>query len=185
MGTVVAFAGPIGSGKTTLSTRVADLLRWPRVSFGDYIRKIARDNDQDPNDRAVLQKLGQSLVMTDVDRFVSAVLATADWKVGENLIVDGLRHVEVRLVLLTKVPSSAFKLVYLTVDETTRRQRAEVKWDISQPQLIRYDQELTEAQIPKILRAYADLVIDNGLPTDIAAKEVISQLGLSTSAVAD
>jgi dephospho-CoA kinase len=184
MGTVVAFAGAIGSGKTALSKRVAELLRWPLVSFGDYIRDVARQNGQDPKDRGVLQRLGQSLVMTDVDGFVSAVLARADRKEGENLIVDGLRHVEVRLVLLKNYPQSSFKLVYLTVDETTRRHRAEDTWNISQPQLIRYDQELTEAQIPKILRAYADIVIDNSLPTDIAAKEVISRLGLPEPAAA-
>jgi len=62
MPAVVAFAGAIGSGKTALSKRVAELLHWPRVSFGDYIRKIAEKNGQDPKDRGVLQKLGQALV---------------------------------------------------------------------------------------------------------------------------
>ena len=110
MGTVVAFAGAIGSGKTALSKRVAELLHWPFVSFGDYIREVARQNGQDQKDRSVLQKLGQSLVMTDVDRFVSAVLDSVDWRKEGNLIVDGLRHVEVRLVLLKNYPQSSFKL---------------------------------------------------------------------------
>jgi dephospho-CoA kinase len=185
LATVVAFTGAIGSGKSALSKRVAVLLGWPRVSFGEYIRDVAEQNGQDRNDRTTLQKLGQALVMSDVEGFVTSVLAREPtWRNVGNLVVDGVRHVEVRLVLINQVRPSTFKLVYLTIDELTRRQRAQTNWDIPQPQLIRYDQDLTEAQIPKILRAYADLTVDNGLPTEIAAKEVISRLGLSQQVAA-
>ncbi len=184
-GTVVAFAGPIGSGKSNLSTRVATLLGWPRVSFGDYIRKVARENHQNEGDRAVLQKLGQALILSSTEEFVKNVLAEGgNWREQGNLIVDGLRHVEVRQLLLKLSAPNAFKLVFLSLDETTRRQRAQTEKATPIPQLIRYDQDITEAQIPRILPQYADITIDNALPIEIAAKEVLAKLGLSAAAAA-
>ena len=40
---VLAFAGGIASGKSTLSSGVSRALGWPRVSFGDYVRRVARE----------------------------------------------------------------------------------------------------------------------------------------------
>jgi cytidylate kinase len=184
-GTVIAFAGAIGSGKSNLSRKVAALLEWPRVSFGEYIRTVAQENGMDASDRGVLQRLGQALVMSDTEDFARKVLATApNWRGGQNLVIDGLRHVEVRLVLIKLVRPSAFKLVFLSVDETTRRQRALHDKEIPQPQLIRYDQDITEAQIPRILPEYANVTVDNSLPTDIAAREVLSRLSLAVHVAA-
>src|ERR1700730_2880620 len=80
MGVVVAFSGPIGAGKSTISQKVADTLHWPRVSFGDYIKKIAQENGEDPENRAVLQRLGQALVLADVDDLVNQVLNQREWR---------------------------------------------------------------------------------------------------------
>lgn len=184
MGIVIGFAGAIGSGRSKVSRAVAEVLAWPRVSFGDHIRRLAQENGENPDDRTVLQRLGQALVMTNVEEFVRSVLSeNENWRPSGNLVVDGVRHVEVRWSLLTQVKPSAFKLVYVTVDEPTRRQRAEEEWNIPGPQLIRYDQELTEAQIPRILRAYADLAIDSSLPVTIAAQQVTSRLGVHRTPV--
>ena len=184
-GIVVAFAGAIGSGKSNLSRHVAGLLGCPRVSFGDYIRGIAEANHMDSSDRGVLQRLGQALVVSNAEDFARKVLATRpDWQPGQNLVIDGLRHVEVRQVLFTLVRPSILKLVFLSIDETSRRQRAQRDKEIPQPQLIRYDQDITEAQIPRILPSYADVVVDSTLPVDIAAREVLSRLGLQVPMVA-
>lgn len=178
-GTVLAFAGAIGVGKSSLSKQVQAVLGWPRVSFGDYVRKVAEKNGQDPNDRAVLQRLGQALVRVDVDDFVDRVLKEADWRARGNLVIDGLRHAEVRHALLQKIQPSALKVVFVKVDEDTRQERAEREKDIEPRMLSRYDQDITEAQIPRIIPEYADLEIDNTLPLHVAATEVTKRLGLA------
>jgi cytidylate kinase len=184
MGVVVAFSGPIGAGKSTISQTVADALHWPRVSFGDYIKSVAEEYHEDPNDRAVLQRLGQALVLADVDDLVEKVLRQRPWANanGEgNLIVDGLRHAEVRHALVQKIRPNIFKHVFVTIDEDTRQQRVRDEDHIEPRILMRYDQDITEAQIPRILREYRDIEVNGRLPSQIAAKEVVAKLGLLPS----
>jgi cytidylate kinase len=179
MGVVVAFSGPIGAGKSTISQKLADSLHWPRVSFGEYIKKVAQENGEDPDDRAVLQRLGQALVLADVDGLVEEVLNQRDWKNanGEgNLVVDGLRHAEVRHALIQKIRPNILKHVF---DEDTRQQRVRDEDHIEPRILMRYDQDITEAQIPRILREYRDIEVSGKLPVQIAAREVMAKLNLS------
>lgn|ERR1700692_4885008 len=179
MGTVIAFSGPIGAGKSTISQKVADLLHWPRVSFGEYVQKVAEENKQDPNDRAVLQRLGQALVLSDVDGFVEGVLKQKEWRGDGNLVVDGLRHAEVRHALIQQINPSVLKHVFVTVDEDTRQQRVREEDKVEPRILMRYDQDITEAQIPRIIREYKDIEVSGRLPSEIAAREVIARLGLA------
>lgn len=185
-GTVIAFAGAIGSGKSTVSKKLAELTGFPIVSFGQYVRNFAESNGYDPEDRAVLQRLGQALVLQDVDKFVANVLnQVPDWKErGKNLIVDGLRHVEVRHALLHLLNGEAnLKLVVVKVDEDTRQERATTDKAIEPRLLSRYDQDLTEAQITRILPAYKDLEVDGSLPTEMAAREVMRKFQLPDRAL--
>ena len=186
-GTVVAFAGAIGSGKSTLSTLVAQQLGWFRVSFGDYVRDYAQEQGLDAADRAVLQRVGQGLVLSNVGKFVQAVLAPArreGWEPGANLIVDGVRHTEARWALREAVVPADLKLVYVTVDEVSRQRRAAREHEIDPRTLSRYDQHIAEAQVPRILREYADLTVDNGLPPRLAVDQVIDRLQLKSRAMA-
>jgi adenylate kinase family enzyme len=181
---VIAFAGAIGSGKSKVSTEVAKLLSWPRVSFGDYVRETAKKFGQDPEDRGVLQKLGQALVMSDVDSFVTGVLdqAPKDWREGPGLVVDGVRHAEVRYSLSRLAKPAILRLVLVKVDEDTRITRAEHDKSIEARMLSHYDQDITEAQIARILPAYADIEVDNTLPYQLAAQLIVDKLGLGTVA---
>jgi cytidylate kinase len=178
MGVVIAFSGPIGAGKSTISQKVAELLNWPRVSFGEYVQTVARQSRQNPEDRSVLQRLGQALVLSDVDGFVREVLAQKDWRGEGNLVVDGLRHAEVRHALVQQISPHLLKHVFVTVDEDTRQQRVREEDKIEPRVLMRYDQDITEAQIPRIIREYKDIEVNGRLPGDIAARQVISRLGL-------
>lgn len=178
LGTVVAFSGAIGVGKSSLSRALQERLGWPRVSFGQYVRDYAAANGKDADDRATLQQLGQALVLTNVAGFVAGVLGQVDWRSGGNLILDGLRHVEVRQALLHELGADfTLKLVHVSVDEDTRQQRAQEN-GIEQRMLSRYDQDLTEAQMARIMPPYADLVIDGTLPPRMAMDMIVARLGL-------
>ena len=177
-GTIVAFSGAIGTGKSKISAALSQRLHWPRTSFGDYVRSYAQANGKDPEDRATLQALGQALVLTDVDSFVENVLRQVEWRERGNLILDGLRHVEVRQALLQQLRDVAvLKLVHVTVDEDTRLERAGER-GIEQRMLSRYDQDLTEAQMSRIVPPYADLILDGTLPVEMAITMIVTKLGL-------
>jgi dephospho-CoA kinase len=95
-GLVVCFSRRIGSGKSSVTQTLANALRWPRASFGDYVRARVADRGGDPSSRKELQNLGQMLVETDPSGFAAAVLQARGYKRGADLLVDGIRHVAIK-----------------------------------------------------------------------------------------
>lgn len=166
---VLAFSGGLGAGKSSLTNALHERLGWPRASFGDHVRKLALDNGLDWKDRAVLQQLGQALVLTNVEGFVDDVLAYA----GEapNLILDGVRHVEVLFTMREKLRDK-IKLVHLEAPSDVRQERYLQREAVERRLLARYEQDITEAQIARILPQYADLVIDTTLPLSFQVEKV-------------
>lgn len=178
-GVLVAFAGPIGSRKSEVSKAVAKALDWPRCSFGDHLRSVAERMGGDRNDRALLQELGQNSVQTDVDKFVGDVLGNIDWSKTRNVILDGLRHAEVRhaLLLYLRARDVDLKVVYVEISER-EREEVELKRGVSLRELATYDRDLTEAQIYDIIPAYADLKVKGGWPQEYAVDTIITRLNL-------
>ena len=80
---VLAFAGSIASGKSTLSAGVAQQLGWRYASFGDYVRLVAREQGLDGS-RAVLQEVGARLIDQGWKHFCWAVLGQVDWEPGHH-----------------------------------------------------------------------------------------------------
>ncbi len=78
---VLGFSAKMAAGKTSVSTRVAERLHAPRVSFGAYVLKAARSRGL-PETREVLQDLGESFVQKDADDFCLRVLEDGGWKHG-------------------------------------------------------------------------------------------------------
>lgn len=178
-GIALAFSGAIGSGKSSVSGELQSLLGWPRVSFGDFVRKKAVEMGRDATDRTVLQKLGQALVVSDLQGFVRDVLAESpDWAEADGVIIDGLRHTEVRDELLRQVHPKQLKLVIVKVDEDTRLARAQKEKAIGSDVLSRYDRDVTEIQIRQGLPALADLEVENDLSPVVAAHTIMNRLGL-------
>jgi adenylate kinase family enzyme len=178
-GIALAFSGAIGSGKSSVSGELQKLLEWPRVSFGDFVRKTASSMGRDATDRDVLQKLGQALVVSNLEGFVRDVLAQApEWADADGVIIDGLRHTEVREELIRQVHPKQLKLVIVNVDEGTRLARAQKEKDIESHVLSRYDQDVTETQTRQALPNFADLQVENDLSPVIAAEAIIRKLNL-------
>lgn len=149
---VIAFSGAIGSGKTSLSRAVADAVRCPRVSFGVQVREEARLRGLDDS-RETLQQLGESLVLTQMERFCRSVIAQAPANSHAPLLIDGLRHVAVLDFLCALVAPRPLYLVYIELDQAARSVR--IAGDVST-----WDAHSTEVQVPSALRAQADLNLD-------------------------
>ncbi|HKQ09500.1 MAG TPA: metallophosphoesterase [Blastocatellia bacterium] len=169
---ILGFAGKIGSGKSTLSSKVAEALGWPYVSFGDYVRSVARQRGLEES-RRTLQEIGESLINEGCDEFCRTVLGQADWIPGQSLIVDGLRHAEIVNVLRRIVFPSQLYIIYIEVTEGLRASRlSERNEDAKQPGLI--DSHSTEAQVQSVLPGISDLFVDGNKPLDLLVDEVLS-----------
>ena len=131
----------------------------------------------DPEDRSILQQLGQSSVQSNVDEFVENVLKGIDWKLTRSVVLDGLRHAEVRhaLLLYLKERNATLKVVYVDMSER-EREESEKKRGISLRQLTAYNKDLTEAQIYNVIPAYADLRVPGSLPRELAVDMIINRL---------
>src|SRR3569833_1687057 len=89
---VIGISGKIGSGKTTLAEFTAQRFQVPYVSFGNYVRHVAKERGIVEN-RENLQNLGQDLINEDIDQFCRKVLYFDGWDGKSSLILDGIRHV--------------------------------------------------------------------------------------------
>ena len=166
---VLVFAGGMGSGKSNLTKELSRRLNWPRASFGDHIRKLARDSSLDDTDRAVLQQLGQALVLTQPDKFVSDVIAEAGD--APSIILDGLRHVEILFSLRAR-KDLTLRLVYIKTPAEVRQSRVVERDDVDRRVVASYDADITEAQISRIIPQYAHKTIDGTLPIGILASDI-------------
>ncbi len=169
---ILAFAGGMGSGKSNLTRELANRLGWKRASFGEHVKKIAGEAGRDASDRGVLQQLGQALVLTQLEKFVRDVLAQAEG--DANVILDGVRHVEVYMQLKElEKENTRLRLVYIKTP-TEIRQDHVVKRDKVERRLVAsYDSDITEAQIPRIIPQYADKIIDGTLPVSILVDQLV------------
>jgi cytidylate kinase len=119
---VVAFAGRIGSGKSSVSAALATELGWKFASFGTFVRKTATERGMDSS-RESLQAIGAELEATDAPTFCRAILDDIGWSAGEPAVVEGIRHVRIWETLKGLVAPQPVFLVYLQAPEELRRVR--------------------------------------------------------------
>ncbi|MGF0524141.1 AAA family ATPase [Agrobacterium pusense] len=178
---VLVFAGGMGSGKSELTKALSSRLGWPRASFGDHIRKLARESSLDDTDRAVLQRLGQALVLTQPEQFVNDVIAGTNS--ANSIILDGLRHVEILLCLKARTDLT-LRMVYIKTPAEVRQSRVVEREHVDRRVVASYDADITEAQISRIIPQYAHKTIDGTLPISILASDVENFVRQEMSAVA-
>src|SRR5689334_9105441 len=95
---VLAFSARQASGKSTVSTEIAEELGWPRAGFGDYLRRVAIERGR-KTDREILQELGEHFVRDSLEQFCRDVLGSVGWMPGQGIVVDGIRHTQTMEVL--------------------------------------------------------------------------------------
>lgn len=185
VGVVIILSGAIGSRRAELAEKLQDRLHWPRVKFSDYIKQRIQADGDDPEDRALLQEYGQRLVQNHLTGFVEGVLAMAPgWEVDGNLIVDGLRHVEVLLKLRELIDGPNVLYVHVKPDPLKREPAAQAR-GLHEQDMYRYDRALSEAQMNRILPAYADLEIDGSLGFGLNIQDIerhLKDLGVEPAA---
>ena len=169
---VLAFAGKIGSGKSTLSEEVANALQWKRASFGDYVRTVAKSQGLETS-REVLQELGASLAKKP-EEFCRAMLAHYGWQSGEPLVIDGVRHKEILDALRLIVAPLEVRVVYLDIDEEKRHQRLMQEEEGDPKKLAQVESHSTEQQVGDLLPKIADLKVSGDRPVEELVRDIVT-----------
>jgi adenylate kinase family enzyme len=153
---VLAIAGPIGSGKTTTATLLAQRLGWPHDGYGETIRAIATARGL-PGSRSILQQLGVELTDAGWGAFTRLVLDHARWAPGQPLILDGLRHLPAATSLRQAIAPLPGIIIYLDVPASTALTRARRRDQATGPGAVD-TRHATELGLPTV-RDHADLII--------------------------
>jgi dephospho-CoA kinase len=169
---VLGFVGKIGSGKSTVSTAVAEALGWPRTGFGDYVRALAAEKGL-AVDRQTLQRLGESLVNEGPTEFCRAVLNQANWEPGKSAVVDGIRHTAIVSALRETVAPTELLLVFVAVADSVRETRVQKRDGQNQVTLNLLDSHSTESEVETSLSKMAHLTVDGNLRVEVLASEIV------------
>lgn len=153
---VLAFAGAIGSGKTTLSSAVASALGCSRVSFGDHVRGVASERGMGET-REELQALGAEVIAERGWRgFCDDVIRRASWSRSQPLVIDGIRHAEALDALRSLVHPLPVDLLYLEVSPDERERRLRTRGELLSATAPEHS---TEVQVTGSLRDSAQMVL--------------------------
>lgn len=174
-GIVLGFSGSIASGKTTISVNLAKQLGCPRVSFGDYVRKVTLERGLDVSSRDVLQNVGESLIKGGWRKFCSSVLGQINWEPGQTLVVDGIRHKEALVKLKELTAPSRMFLIYITSSQVVQDKRLKEK-GISSQQMESIESHSTEKDVKSELPAMADITVDGSKTADENVQDIITFL---------
>lgn len=174
---VIAISGGIASGKTSFSHALSKTLGWPRCSFGGYVRKFAARNGIDPEDRAVLQALGEGLVDQNPEDFCASVLRQIDDFESKSLIVDGVRHLSILNELRCLLRPRKVILVHLDLTSEVRRDRIKEDSNRTLDEFEAFEAHSTERDVHTSLLQAADIVVDASKPIPNTVAAVISFLG--------
>jgi len=156
---VIGFSGRIASHKSSVSERIADQLNCPWVGFGDYIRHVAGFLGLDPNDRKILQDIG-NLLVDHPRELCGKVLERIDYKAGQQLVIDSIRHKKIVDELRIQVAPAELVLVFIEADDPTIQDRLHNEGE-SELDIQRLERDATEADVLHVLPMMADLIIKN------------------------
>lgn len=172
----VGVAGSIGSGKTELARALHQIIGGVLVSFGDYVRAEATRRHL-RNEREVLQRLGENLIEEQGwDEFCKSVLVHFGWHKGENIVIDGVRHIEVAAALRQLIEPQPFVLVLVELDDRERSKRLERSGIVDGSKLKQFEAHSTELQVSGPLAELAEMHVDGGRASNLNAMDIVDWL---------
>jgi cytidylate kinase len=173
----IALAGPMGSGKSTVSRALAERLGAKILAFGDYVRFCATDRGLDARNRAVLQDLGERLVAADPVAFVRDAALWAGHQPGDPIVLDGVRHEIVwdAISALSRETAERALLIYLDVPADERANRLRSR-GISDDAIAGFNAHPSEHDLEKRLSPRAGIRLDSRLPLPTLVDSVLRSL---------
>ncbi len=174
-GVVLAIAGRIASGKSTVSERIAREWSWSRASFGDYVREVAESRGLD-HSRRTLQEIGVELIGQGWESFCKAVLEHGNWEPGTSVVVDGIRHLEAVETIRRLVAPAPVFLLFLAVGEETRLLRLRRRSPEMSDEPCDPESHPTEVQVTSGLSSAAELVLDGEKSLDELVQKIVTFL---------
>lgn len=168
---ILAFAGRMGSGKTTLSRKLAPAMDARLLAFGDYVRALMTDQQSSRPGRASLQDLGQKRATADPAFFVKDALRWVRYEGDTNLVVDGIRHLSIWSQIQQQTnPVTPKFLFYIKVDERTRLSRLHRR-GLSDAEISEHDLHEVESET-ELLKQAAIGVLDGNLDSSRLVSEI-------------
>jgi len=165
---VIAFAGPVGSGKSEVAQRVAAHLGVKCLSFGDVVRQEATLRSI-PTERQALAALGRDMIAeAGEEHLLERLLGTIHS--AECVVLDGVRSVKMVQAIRDR---SSVETIYFTADIATRldrlRRRGRFGDVANAEQLAASDQDPLEIAAREVAEV-ASCVIDT---TGVTAGDVV------------
>ncbi len=170
----IAISGLIASGKTTIAHRLADKLNAKHGSFGKTIRAIAIAQGL-KNERHVLQRLGEEWIEQRCAKLCELTLAEANWTSQDNLVIEGVRHVQALETLKHLLRPIKLTLVYIDADDTLRAKRL-MDAGLDSQEIKILDSHSTEIQVQTVLKQMADYVVISNDSPETAVSKIISYI---------
>ena len=168
--TVIAIAGRIDSGKSSVAAILAAKIEVPVLSFGAYVRSTFPPNAS----REQLQEGGSQLLeRLGPDGLITAVLNASGLGTGDSAIWEGLRHRSVLDSLRALYAPIQVQLFFLSPPEGDRLARAQHEAGGAK-RLRRWESHETESVAALVTEA--DLNVSAPTP-DAAAAEILAHLG--------
>jgi cytidylate kinase len=155
---IIAFAGRMGAGKSSVSAALAADLGWRFASFGGFVRQTASSRGVE-HTRESLQAIGEELEASDPAKFCRSVLDNAGWQPGESAVVEGIRHVRVWATLRDLVAPQPILLIYLDASQDLRRARLQERGAQEANYMDRVEDHSTERDVISEIPLLADLVL--------------------------